>query len=300
MKSVKNSLLMGHLCALFSVTAWGTSFLVSKELMTKISPVPLMWIRFVIAYLALWIVCPKWRVCWKEEMQFLLLALVGNTLYFLAENRALRLTQASNVSILVSTAPILSVLVMRLFRQNERFSMQQLTGFGIAFLGVFLVVFNGVFVLKLNPMGDLLALCAALLWAAYGLVAKRSLQEFDSFFVTRKMMFYGIVSSAPLLLLRSESLLRLSALRVSDYFNLLYLGVVCSAICYVLWNRAIWQLGTLKTNLYVYAVPLVTMLASALFMKERITLVGFWGIALVVGGMVLSSLELHRRKTSGL
>ena len=296
MKSVRNNFLIGHLCALFSVTAWGTSFLVSKELMTRIAPVPLMWIRFVIAYLALWIVCPKRRFCWKEKWQFLLLALVGNTLYFLAENSALRLTQASNVSILVSTAPILSALLMRLFRQNEKLSMQQLTGFGIAFLGVLLVVFNGVFVLKLNPMGDLLALCAALLWAAYGFVAKRSLQEFDSFFVTRKMMFYGMLSSAPLLLMGSESLPRLSALRMSDYFSLLYLGVVCSAICYVLWNKAIRQLGAVKTNLYVYAVPLVTMLASVLFMKERITGVGFLGIALVVGGMVLSSFTFHMRK----
>ena len=295
MTAEKTGLLTGHLFALFSVTAWGTSFLVSKELMRLLSPVQLMWLRFVIAYLALWIVCPKLRFCGKRELQFLVLALVGNTVYFYAENCALKLTQASNVSILVSTAPILSALLARLFRQNERLSARQLTGFCIAFLGVLLVVINGVFVLKLNPLGDFLAFFAALLWAVYGMIAKRSLRDFDSLFLTRKIMFYGILSSIPLLLAEAESFQSPTDLGFGSLFSLLYLGLVCSAVCYVLWNKAIRQLGPLKTNLYVYAVPLVTMLASALFLKERITAAGIIGIVLVVGGMVMSSLDVYKR-----
>ena len=291
MNLTKNRPLTGHLFALFSVTAWGTSFLISKSLMTKVSPVQLMWMRFVIAWLAMWLICPKRRFRWREDGPILLLSLIGNTLYFLAENIALQLTQATNVSILVSSAPILSVLLMRLFRQSERLTGRKLVGIVLALLGVLLVVFNGVFVLRLNPAGDALALAAALCWAVYGFLAKRILESSDSALVTRKLMFYGILSTTPLLLAEKTPLAAMASLGPVDICGLLYLGLICSALCYLLWNRAIDILGALKTNLYVYAVPLVTMLAGALFLREAITATGLIGIVLVVGGMMLSSLE---------
>ena len=234
---------------------------------------------------------PKWHFNWKEEGQFIILSLVGNTFYYLAENTALRLTLASNVSILVSSAPILSILLLRFFRQHDRLSGRKLIGIFLAFLGVLLVVFNGVFVLKLNPIGDALALMAALFWALYGFLAKPILERYDSALVTRKLMFYGILTSAPLLLAEEKSFMVLRLLTLRDLFGLLYLGLICSALCYLLWNHALDRLGALTTNLYVYAVPLVTMLASALFLRETITGIGMLGIVLVVGGMMLSSLE---------
>ena len=285
--------LKGHVFALLSVLAWGTSFLVSKNLMTKITPVQLMFLRFVIAWVAIWIIHPKWRFHWKEEGQFLLLSLIGNTLYFLAENTAIRMTMASNVSILVSSAPIFSALMLRLFGKSERLSLRQAAGIGIAFLGVLFVVFNGVFVLKLNPTGDLLAVSAAVFWALYGFLAKQILEKFDTFLITRKLMFYGIITTTPLLLTDGEGVAAIRMLGFGDLCGLLYLGLICSAVCYLMWNEAITELGAMKTNLYVYAVPVVTMLASALLLGERITGAGMIGVALVVGGMILSSLERH-------
>ena len=130
---------MGHLFSLFCSIAWGTSFLVSKTLMDKISPVQLMMLRFVIAWLAIWIIYPKWHFHWREEGQFVALSLVGNTLYYLAENTALRLTLAGNVSILVSAAPIASALLLRLFERDARLSRRQGAGIGIAFSACFLL-----------------------------------------------------------------------------------------------------------------------------------------------------------------
>ena len=295
MENNRNRSLVSHLFAIISVVAWGTSFLISKTLMEHITPVQMMWLRFIIAYLAMWAICPKWHFRLKEEGSIFVLALVGNTLYFLAENTALKMTQASNVSILVSTAPVFSALLARFLRQGDRLSRWQIFGYGIAFFGVLLVVFNGVFVLKFSPVGDALALAAAFLWAAYGFIAKWSIQESDSALVTRKLMFYGILTTMPLLFMEGETEIFsvFGTLVFGDIWRLLYLGLICSALCYLLWNKAIEQIGPLKTNLYVYAVPLVTMLASALFQKEIITSAGFAGIVLVVGGMVMSNLEYH-------
>ena len=296
MTGTKRGAWLGHLFALFSVTIWGTSFIVSKNVMAYISPVQLMLLRFILAYITLWVLHPKWHFKWRDEAWFLLLALLANTLYFLAENTALTLTQASNVSILVSTAPILSALLIRLFRQNERLSRYQTLGYAIAFIGVVFVVLNGVFVLQLRPAGDLLALSAALLWAIYGILARRALEKFNSFLITRKLMFYGILTSIPLLA-ENKPLELAPLITPGNVVSLLYLGIVCSAMCYLMWNRAIRQIGTLKTNIYMYAVPMVTMLAGTVFLYEAVTGMGAIGIVLVIGGMVLSNLcaRVHQR-----
>ncbi len=283
-------LLKGHLLSILCVIAWGTSFLVSKNLMEKLTPVQLMFMRFVIAWLAIWLIYPKWYFNWREEGQFAVLALVGNTLYYLAENTALRLTLASNVSILVSAAPIASAFLLRLFEHDERLSRRQIGGIGIAFFGVLFVVFNGVFVLKLSPLGDLLALVAAFCWALYGFLAKRIIDRYNTFLSTRKLMFYAIITTAPLLLFGDGGLTGIGLMK-SDFCGLLYLGLICSALCYLMWNAALAEIGAMKANLYVYAVPVVTMIASAVFLDEVITWGGATGVVLVVGGMLLSSLD---------
>ncbi len=290
-KTNQSKNIIGHLFAAFTVTAWGTSFLVSKNLLMYLTPTQLMWMRFVIAYIALWIIHPVWYFQWRDELRFLAMAMVSNTLYFYTENTALTLTQATNVSILVSTAPILSAILLSLSRKKEVLSPQQKIGYGVAFIGVVFVVLNGALVLHLRPAGDLLALASAMSWAVYSLFARNMLERFDSFLVSRKLMLYGIISAFPMLLAEGQKIHFSAILNPAGISSLFYLGIVCSALCYVLWNSAIARIGTLRTNLYIYAVPLVTMLAGVLLQQEKATGMGLLGIVLVVGGMVLSNME---------
>ena len=186
---MKNKFNAGHLMALICVLVWGSTFVVSKELLRFLQPVQLILMRFAMAYIALWFVCPKFYFKPREEWRFVLMALFANTLYCWAENTAISLTQASNVSILVSTTPIMTAVVMALFHKEEKLSGRQIGGFGIAFAGVVLVVFNGAITLKLNPAGDMLALLAAALWAAYGFLLRRWSPYYDSALITRKLRF---------------------------------------------------------------------------------------------------------------
>ena len=181
--------------------------------------------------------------------------------------------------------------MLRVFERDERLTRHQIAGIGIAFFGVLFVVFNGVFVLKLNPLGDLLALAAAFCWALYGFLAKRVMDRYDTFLSTRKLMFYGMVTTIPLLIFEHGDLTGIRMMKFNDLSGLLYLGLICSALCYLMWNSAIADIGAMKANLYVYAVPVVTMIAGAAFLNEIITWGGAIGVVLVIGGMLLSSLN---------
>lgn len=291
---MKKNNFMGHLLALFCVTVWGSSFVVSKSLMAHLEPVQLMLLRFVLAYIVLWLLHPVWRFRWREEGRFLLMALFANTLYFLAENTALTITHASNVSILVSTAPIITALVLAVFRKEERLTRNQTIGFGVAFIGVILVVLNGAVALQLEPAGDLLALGAAVSWSTYCILLRSCSDQFHSFLITRKLMFYGALTALPLLVISGEPIPFADLLNAESILKLAYLGIVGSALCYLFWNIAVQRLGILKTNLYINMVPLVTLLISVVVTDETITPMGATGIVLVISGMVLGALQKQK------
>ena len=157
---MKKSQWMGHGMALVCVVVWGSTFMVSKGLMTFLQPVQLMLLRFILAYLLLWVLHPKWYFRWREEWRFLLLALFSNTLYCLAETNAITLTQTSNVSILVSTSPIMMALLLAVIRKEEHLKRGQITGYAVAFVGVVLVVLN-----ILVPIGPLPIIAVFIPWA---------------------------------------------------------------------------------------------------------------------------------------
>ena len=286
----KTNEISGHIMAFVCVLVWGSTFVVSKSLMACVQPVQLMLLRFLLAYGALWIMYPKWYICWKEEWKFLVLAVFANTLYCWAENTALTLTQATNVSILVSTSPIVSALLLMLFHREERLNRKQGIGFAVAFAGVILVVFNGAVALKLNPVGDLLALVASTSWAVYCILLRLWSDGDDSLLITRKLMFYGILTVLPMVAMETTPIDYDGLLTWGNLLKLAYLGLVGSAGCYFLWNLAVTGIGVLKSNLYIYMIPLVTLMVSSIFLEESITAMGFAGILTVIAGMILGTI----------
>lgn len=287
---VKKSQWMGHGMALVCVVVWGSTFMVSKGLLVFLQPVQLMLLRFILAYLLLWVLHPRWYFRWREEWRFLLLALFSNTLYCLAENNAITLTQTSNVSILVSTSPIMMALILTAVRKEERLKRGQILGYAVAFGGVVLVVLNGMTALHLRPLGDLLALSAAGSWTVYSLLLRRWSSLYDGLLITRKLMFYGILTVLPLVLLDGHPIPLAAVFTWENTLKLIYLGFVGSALCYLFWNKATGKIGVLKASLYIYMVPLVTLVVSALVLRETITPAGAAGIFLVIAGMVLGTL----------
>ena len=188
----------GHLCALFCVIVWGITFIVSAKLLVVFTPIQTMLLRFIVAYLVLWVLHPKWYFRWQDEVAFLLMSIFSNTLYFMAENTAITYTQSSNVSILVSTAPVLTAILLALTPGSEKPTRNTVLGILVALVGMVMVVLNGAVVLKLNPIGDLLSVGAALSWAVYSLILQRYSSRFSSYLISRKLMFYGILTTLPL------------------------------------------------------------------------------------------------------
>ena len=142
----KDSRAVGHLLALFTIIVWGSTFIVTKLLLSEFTPVHIMLCRFVIAYFVLWLIRPKLeKTSVKDELLFAVMGVFGCTLYFITENTALEYTLASNVSIIVASSPIITAILAHFFVKGEKMNKNIVFGFFVAFLGVILVVVNGKF-----------------------------------------------------------------------------------------------------------------------------------------------------------
>ena len=283
--------LTGWLCAAFTITVWGSTFISSKKLLGLYSPAQIMLTRFLLAYCALWLLRPRrLPLTWKRELGFLLLGLFGCSLYFYTENTALTYTLASNVSIIVAAAPILTAVLAH-FAGEERFRRGTLWGFLVAFTGVVLVVCNGTFVLRLNPRGDFLALGAAACWAVYSVLMRKLGQELDPILVTRRTLFWGILTALPLVLLEGKNYPAAPLLTPAVAGNFLFLGLIGSGLCYVLWNKAFQLLGVVATNNFIYLNPFITIVVARLFLDEPISPLALLGAVLITVGVVVSQRE---------
>lgn len=281
---------IGHLLGFFSVLVWGSSFIFSKILLEVFTPLQIMTMRFIIAYVVLWCLYPKReKTSAKDEIGIMLLSVFASTIYFICENNALLYTLASNVSIIVAAAPIITALLACLFSKKNKVTRNTWIGFGIAFAGVALVVFNGTVVLKFNPLGDLLSLGAAISWSVYSVMVAHYVDRFSSFFLMRKLTFYGLITTLPILFLSGEGSIPLQLLAdPARLLSLVFLGVMGSGICYVTWNMATRRLGIIAVSNYIYVNPFVTMITAGIFLHEPITLMGIGGMVLIIAGIVIS------------
>ena len=292
------SMLWFHLGALLTVTAWGVAFVSTKVLLEHgFRPAEIYIYRFILAYLLVLAVCHKriWSNSFRDEVLFMVCGLCAGSIYFIAENTAIEYTLVSNVALITSIAPLLTTLLLGLIYKNERPGKGAYIGSVTAFIGVACVIFNSSFVVKMNPIGDLLSLSAAVSWAVYSLVLRKLNVTYSAMFITRKTFFYGVLTAIPYMLTEPEISPISNLWDVDVLLNLAFLGAFASMGAYILWANAVKKLGAIKASNYLYVSPIVTLIASVFLLGETITWIGYVGCALILGGMWLGE-HLSRKE----
>lgn len=261
---MRKNMVLSYALAMFVIFIWSVTFVSTKILLKYLSPTEILFYRYVIAYFLFVAASPK--MIWP-----------------------LSFSTASNVSLLVATAPMLTGLVSHFLTKNEKITTYFIYGGLLALAGVFLIVFNGHFVLRLNPAGDMLAIMAALSFAFYSIII-RDLNRgvYSAVVITRKTFFYSLLSLIPLLFTPLFEWDPRVLMKKEVFGNLIFLGVFASALCFLLWNRVIWDLGAVKANSLIYLSPPLAMLSAAIVLHERITLFAGGGGLLILLGVYLS------------
>lgn len=296
---MENKYTTGHVLALLTIIIWGTTFISTKILLIDFTPIEILFFRFILGLVVLIIVYPhRMKVLNKKhELLFVAAGFTGVTLYYLLENIALTYTMASNVGVISSLAPFFTGILAYILLKEEPLKMNFFIGFIVAMIGLFFISYSGTSNLQINPIGDLLAIGATIVWAVYSILTRKiSNYGYNTFQTTRKMFIYGLIFMIPTLFLFD---FQLGLERFTDpvnLFNLLFLGIGASAICFVTWNYAVKVLGPTKTSIYIYIIPVVTVITSIIVLHETITPLAAIGTILAIAGLFLSEGNLFSKK----
>ena len=275
--------IIGHLAAFITIVMWGLSFISTKILLDLgMGPVEIYIYRFAIAYLMMLAIFHKRfkSHSWRDEALFAMCALCGGSLYFIAEN----------------TAPLFTALLSGLFFVNERPGRGMYIGSVLAFAGVACVIFNSSSNLEVHPLGDLLSILAAVGWAIYSIILRRLSTNYDVGFITRRIFFYGVITSLPFLAFSPTPVNPIEVFSHSEaLLNMLFLALGASLLGFLLWSFSVKDLGAITSGNYMYLQPVVTMVASLIVFGDKITILGVTGCALILIGLWIGEKLSSRR-----
>lgn len=295
MNDSKKTWIFGML-AFAVVFFWGITFVSFTVTLRYFTPAQIMFLRCVIAYISLWVIHPKAHKSegWLMELKLLAAGASGTTLYIVLSNTALTKTATSNVSVLSSLSPIFTALLAPLFIRNAKILKRVMIGFVIAFVGAFLVTTGGNFSMQLSFLGDGLAVCSAVSWAVYSLVLKKIDSQYSQMYITRRIFLYGIITVIPVLLIQGNPIDVTAFGKPIVILNLLFLGLVAYTCCHVGWALVIKNMGSVWTSQFTYLTPIVTMIASAIILGDKISIYMIMGTVLILGGVMVSDGKFSR------
>ena len=278
--------------ALFAVLVWGMTFVASKVLVGLLDPYWYIVIRFILAWSFLFLMAPKPMklLPWGRELVIVFCGVVGVTLYYVTQNVALVYGTASNTGVISASSPLFTALILWIFGRKVKLSPVFFLGFLLCIGGVAMISFagNGP---SIHLLGDAFALAAAMSWGIYCAVIpvteKYGLSEIQ---VTRKVFFWGTLLTIPLALVMGEPVPMETFTQGGLVFwgSLLFVSLLSSALCYLFWGKGTNLIGAVTASVYLYLMPVVSVIGSALILGEPVTVITWVAIGAIFVGLFLS------------
>ena len=290
---------LGHLAILTVVLLWATTYISTKILLDAFTPMQILLVRTLLGCLFLFLCNPK-KMVYKQKGDRLILAgsgLCGIFLYYYLENTALVYSSASNVGVIVATAPFFILLAVHFILKEEQLKTQYFVGFVLSMLGIALISYSGQAELALNPLGDFLAILGIVVWAFYTMLTRVvSRRGYPTLLTTRTMFFYALVGMVVANLLLGDLPSITLVVQKPYLYHFLFLGLIASALCFVLWNFGLKSIGAIKSLFYLYLSPVITIVFSVIILGEIITPTSAIGTALTLSGLLVSEYKRDRTK----
>jgi drug/metabolite transporter (DMT)-like permease len=273
---------------------WGVTFVIFKYANASFDPIAIIFTRLLISIPFLFVFAAltgrMMRFRKGDFKWFLLMAVFEPFIYFIGESFGLSMVSSTVAAIIISTIPLF-VPVAAFFLLKERLSLTNIIGLIISFAGVVLVVMASEGRLAGNLKGIMLMFLAVFGATGYTIVAKRLLDTYNGIFITAWQSTLGFVFITPFFLTFELNHLDLSAVLPVSIWALLYLGVFGSGICFILFAVGIRELGASKANIFANLVPVVAAITSFFVLKEAMPAMKIIGIAVVLGGLMLSQMN---------
>ncbi|NRG30978.1 DMT family transporter [Niallia circulans] len=280
-----------YLACISAVILWSGSFITTKLAYETFAPIQLGAGRTLIAALIIWIIRKitnsTEKIRNKDRKRLFLSGLLGITLYFTLENIGVQMTSASNAALIVASFPAITAL-LEFFLYRSKPSLQKILGIFLAITGVAILTQIKVDGSNQSFWGNLILLGAGIVWACYNFVTKDITRKYSAMTITSYQMTVGTLCFIPFLLWEDEAWKMPNVISIT---SLLFLSIGCSVAAFILYNYGLKKLSASASVSLMNLVPVLGIVFSVFLLKEIVTLSQVIGGAIVIIGVILSSIQ---------
>lgn len=288
--------LVGAICLSLAASMWGGMYVVSKYVLDYIPPLTLVWLRYVIAFVFLFVVLKsselkKGNRTGMKKSDWFLIAWIGFIGYFLSialQFIGTKLSDAHTGALITSATPAFIVVFAR-FVLREKLTARKLISVLLATCGVVIVIgWNS----KLGTylVGSILLVGAAITWALLSVYVKVASKRFSSLTITTYAVLFALVFTTPTMIWELQS----NDVDFQNIFiivGILYLGIVSTAGAFFLWNKGLELMDAGIGSLFFFFQPLVGSFLGWLLLNEKLNLNFFIGGFFIITGVVIVTLK---------
>ena len=268
---------------------WSSSFVAIKFAYETYPPITLAVVRFVVATLILGALTllPKNRVrlAKKDILTVVICGLTGIMLYAVLQNIAMQWTSASSATLIIASYPVITLLLESLIYKTK-LSPLKITGILIAIGGVVILSYVKAGARQQGELlGSLLLVAAGVVWAVYNFMTKKVVNRYPPVTLLFYTTLFGTLFMLPLALIERGEW---APPTVTSFSMMLFLGVFCSVVAFLLYNRGLKTMAASSVTSMLNLVPIFGVFFSYILLGEQVTLRKFIGGAVVILGVMLS------------
>ena len=280
----------GMLMLIFVNVMWGLSFIFSKAALTEGMPaMTLAFWRYALTAVIMFPLCLKMEGgirLGKWAPRAFATTLLGITVYFYFELTGLQRTTASAASLILALVPMLTLL-FRVAFCRERISRVRWLAVALSLIGAYFVIATDGGEGGGTLAGNLLMVCACLCWTGYILTTPKLIESCSSMRVSSWQAIAGAITLCPFAFAERSEWVSVSPMA---WLCIFLLAVVCSAVCYVLYNEAMNLVDTLTISLTINLNPVAACIGGAILLGEVLAPMQFFGGMLIILSMIVDAL----------
>ena len=292
-----NNQTKGVLFALLATLLWSVNMVIASGIKGHIPPIGLAFWRWAIACIVLAPFALKssienWKIIKKNIQYLMLTAVLGITIFNTLIYFAGKTTSAVNLSLIAISIPLFIVAISRI-AFKEKVSNKKLMGIAIIITGVLVLITKGSLqaLLHINfSIGDLLMLVACFFFACYTILVRLKPTELPAKVFLFSVFVIGVIFLFPFYIIEhiyyKKVLLDTKTILITSY-----VGIFASLVSYYLWNEAIRLIGTSKTALIYYLIPVFSGILAYFFLDQQIIITQIISMGIIISGLLITNRE---------
>ena len=285
-----------YIMLILATSFWAGNFIVGKvATLFEIPPISLNFYRWFFAWIVLapftmrQVILSK-SIIKKNIFSILIMSFTSISVFNSAVYYGLNYTQVLNGVLLISTIPILIIVISSIFK-TEKINILQILGVLVSLSGVIIIItkmeLQKLLHFQLNK-GDLWILVAMLSWSIYSIIIKEKKINLKPFVLLQTLITFGVIMLTPFYLLEISSGKHIP-LNIPVFLTIAYVVLFAGIGAYIFWNKAVMTIGPNRSGVFLHLMPVFSSIMANGLLGESFAKFHFVGALFIVTGIFLSS-----------